>query len=106
MYKESNYTTENAVGLNEKMLFTYVFMWNDMWDVLQQKLCPFLAFFQLLKQQTGLQVPECNNKCILTFPSVLLACSIYQQANLCFSVYIYLRSQWSSGVNLRLQSRS
>lgn len=35
-------------------------MWYDMRYVLQQQLGSLLAFLQLLKQQTGLQVPEGN----------------------------------------------
>lgn len=44
--------------LQKSIPFTHVFMWNDMWDVLQQQLGSFLAFLQLLEQQAGLQVPE------------------------------------------------
>jgi len=46
----------------EKILFPHVFMWDDMWDVLQYKLGSFLAFLQLLEQQAGLQVPERNTR--------------------------------------------
>lgn len=41
-----------------RVAFPYIFMWNNMWDVLQQKLGSFLAFLQLLEQQTRFQIPE------------------------------------------------
>lgn len=38
--------------------FTHVFMWNDVWNVLQQQLCSLLALLQLLEQQARFQVPD------------------------------------------------
>lgn len=82
-----------------RITFPYIFMRNDMWDVLQQKLGSSLAFLQLLEQHTGFQIPARKN---LENTKLL----IYRLENSNVFFHPYLRSQWSSGVNLRLQSRS
>lgn len=45
-------------GGKNSFWFAHVFMWNDVWNVLQQQLRSFLALLQLLEQQAGFEVPD------------------------------------------------
>lgn len=55
---KSDYRAEKGGGGENSFWFAHVFMWNDVWNVLQQQLRSFLALLQLLEQQAGFEVPD------------------------------------------------